>query len=106
MANLEFNKQDIENLAQKLATLWDKFSPQERALLRAIFANAAGKVNPPGPGQPATLPAAASDSAQALAAGAGYEATLVNYQQQLLTAYIAGNSFDSVTASGDTGKIA
>ena len=105
MANLEFNKQDIQNLAQKLATLWDKFSPQERALLRAIFANAAGKVNPPSPGQPATLPAA-SDSVQALAAGAGYEATLASYQQQLLTAYIAGNSFDSVTASGDTGKIA
>ena len=105
MANLEFNKQDIENLTQKLATLWDVFSPQERALLRAIFAKAAGKVNPPGPEQPATLPAA-SDSAQALAAGAGYEATLANYQQQLLTAYIAGNSFDSVTASGDTGRIA
>ena len=105
MANLEFNKQDIQNLAQKLATPWDKFSPQERALLRAIFANAAGKVNPPGPGQPATLPAA-SDSVQALATGAGYEATLANYQEQLLTAYIAGNSFDSVTASGDTGKIA
>jgi len=105
MANLEFNKQDIQNLAQKLATLWDKFSPKERALLRAIFANAAGKVNPPSPGQPATLPAA-SDSVQALAAGAGYESTLANYQEQLLTAYIAGNSFDSVTASGDTGKIA
>lgn len=104
MANLEFNKQDIQNLAQKLATLWDKFSPQERALLLAIFANAAGKVNPPGPQQPATLPAA-SDSAQALAAGAGYEATLANYQQQLLTAYVAGNSFDSVTAGGNTGKI-
>jgi hypothetical protein len=104
MANLEFNKQDIQNLAQKLATLWDKFSPQERALLLAIFANAAGKVNPPGPQQPATLPAA-SDSAQALVAGAGYEATLANYQQQLLTAYVAGNSFDSVTAGGNTGRI-
>lgn len=104
MANLEFNRQDIENLAQRLASLWDQFSPQERALLRAIFANAAGKVSPPGPGQPATLPAA-TDSAQALAAGANYAATLAHYQQQLLTAYIAGNSFDSVTASGDTGKI-
>jgi hypothetical protein len=105
MADLEFNKQDIVDLAQKLATLWDKFSPQERDLLRAIFANAAGKVNPPGPQQPATLPAA-SDSAQALAAGANYQATLANYQQQLLTAYIAGNSFDSGTDGGDTGKIA
>jgi hypothetical protein len=105
MANLEFNKQDIVNLTQKLATLWDKFSPQERDLLLAIFANAASSVNPPGPQQPATLPAA-SESAQTLAAGANYGATLANYQQQLLTAYIAGNSFNSVTGGGDTGKIA
>jgi hypothetical protein len=104
MADLEFNKQDIENLAQKLATLWDKFSPQERDLLLAIFANAADNVNPPGPKQPATLPAA-SNSAQALVAGANYEATLANYQQQLLTAYVPGNSFDSITDGGDTGKI-
>ena len=27
MADLEFNKQDIENLAQKLATLWGVFQP-------------------------------------------------------------------------------
>lgn len=105
MADLEFNKQDVENLTQKLATLWDKFSQQERNLLLAIFANAAGKVKPPSPKQPATLPSA-SNSAQALAAGANYQATLANYQQQLLTAYIAGNSFDSTTDGGDTGKIA
>ena len=105
MANLEFSKQDIQSLAQKLATLWGQFSPQERDLLLAIFANAASNVNPPGLQQPATLPAA-SDSAQALAAGANYEATLANYQQQLLSAYIAGNSFNSVTGGGGTGKIA
>jgi hypothetical protein len=105
MADLEFNRQDIQNLAQKLATLWDQFSPQERDLLRAIFANAAGKVQPPGAQQPATLPAA-SDSAQALAPGADYQATLAHYQQQLLTAYIAGNSFNSATGGGGAGRIA
>lgn len=105
MADLEFNRQDIANLAQKLATLWGEFSAQERELLLAIFANAAGKVKPPGPQQPATLPAA-SNSAQTLIPGANYEATLAHYQQQLLTAYIAGNSFDSTTDGGDTGKIA
>jgi hypothetical protein len=104
MADLEFNKQDIQNLAQKLATLWGEFSPQERKLLLAIFANAAGNVKPPSQTQPATLPAA-SNSAQALAPGANYEATLANYQQQLLTAYIAGNSFDSTTDGEETGKI-
>jgi hypothetical protein len=105
MADLEFNRQDIANLAQKLANHWGDYSPQERQLLLAIFANAAGKVKSPGPQQPATLPAA-SNSAPALAAGANYEATLAHYQQQLLTAYIAGNSFDSSTGGGDTGKIA
>jgi hypothetical protein len=104
MADLEFNRQDIENLTQKLATLWGVFSAQERSLLLAIFASAAGKAKPPGPNQPATLPAA-SNSTEPLAGAADYKATLANYQQQLLNAYIAGNSFDSITASGDTGKI-
>jgi hypothetical protein len=80
------------------------FSAQERSLLLAIFASAAGKAKPPGPNQPATLPAA-SNSTEPLAGAADYKATLANYQQQLLNAYIAGNSFDSITASGDTGKI-
>jgi hypothetical protein len=104
MADLEFSRQDIESLTQKLAALWPNLNPQERALLQAIFASAAGNANPPGENQPSTLPMASSLS-QALAAGAGYEATLANYQQQLLTAYIAGNSFDSITAGGDTGKV-
>lgn len=104
MADLEFNKKDIEGLAQKLATLWGKFSQQERALLLAIFASAAGHVKPPGPKQPATLPAA-SNSAAPPAGAADEKATLENYQQQLLTAYIAGNSFDSISDGGDTGKI-
>ena len=104
MADLEFSKQDIVNLTQKLANHWGDFSAQERALLLAIFASAADNAKPPGPNQPATLPAA-SNSAAPLANPADYTATLANYQQQLLTAYIAGNSFNSVTAGGDTGKI-
>jgi hypothetical protein len=104
VADLEFNQQDIENLARRLATLWDQFSSQERELLLAIFANAAGKANPPGPHQPATLPAA-SNSAPPLPDGADYAATLENYQQQLLTAYIPGNSFDSITDGGGFPKV-
>jgi hypothetical protein len=99
MADLEFNRQVIEGLTQKLAQLWPILSPTERALLLAIFGAAAGKANPPSPNQPATLPAA-SNSAPALAAGADYKATLANYQQQLLTAYTPGNSFDSVIDGG------
>jgi hypothetical protein len=99
MDDLEFNRQDIENLAQKVASLWPTLSERERRLLQAIFANAAGKASPPGQDQPATLPAASS-SAQPLQPGADYDATLANYQQQLLSAYIAGNSFDSITRGG------
>lgn len=104
MADLEFSRQDIENLTQKVASLWPTLSDTERDLLQAIFASAADNANPPGLNQPSTLPAA-SDSAQPLPAGAGYEAVLASYQQQLLTAYIPGNSFDSITEGGDTGRV-
>lgn len=104
MADLGFNRQDIEGLIEKLATLWPTFRPQERALLLAIFASAADKAKPAGQHQPATLPAA-SNSAEPLADGADDEAAIANYQQQLLTAYTPGNSFDSISAGVDTGKV-
>ena len=104
MADLEFNKKDIEGLAQKLAKHWGDFSEQERALLLAIFGAAAGQANPPDQNQPATLPLA-SDSAQPLPAGADYAQALANYQQQLLTAYTPGNSFDSITEGEHTPRI-
>jgi hypothetical protein len=106
MADLEFNKQDIENLAQKLATLWNMFSSTERELLLAIFASAAANANPSGTNQPATLPVA-SNMAQEPPQGADYPAIQANYIQQLLTAYIPGNSFDSITdgGAGDTGRV-
>jgi hypothetical protein len=96
MADLEFTRKDIEDLTQKLATLSPVFSAQERALLLAIFAAAADRVQPRGPNRPATLPVASS-SGQELASD--YSATLAHFQQQLLSAYIAGNSFDSITAA-------
>lgn len=96
MADLEFSREDIEGLTQKLASLWPRFSATERALLLAIFGAAAGNVKPPEQYQPATLPVA-SDSAQPLPDGAGDEEALAHYQQQLLTAYTPGNSFDSIT---------
>ena len=63
MADLEFNKQDIEDLAQKLATLWDRFSPQERDLLLAIFAMPRARLAP--------WPEAASDVASGFRLGPG-----------------------------------
>jgi hypothetical protein len=104
MADLEFSRKDIEDLTRQLATVYENLSPQQRALLLAIFAAAADSASPPGQNEPATLPAASS-SGPPLAAGANYDATIAYFQQQLLNAYTPGNSFDSVTSSGDTGKI-
>jgi hypothetical protein len=105
MADLEFSRQDIEGLAQELAKVYGDLSQPQRALLLAIFAAAARSAKPPGQSQPATLPAASSPGPP-LAAGADDDATMAYFQQQLLNAYTPGNSFDSITASGDTGRIA
>jgi hypothetical protein len=104
MADLEFSRRDIEGLTEKVASLYATLSPTELALLLAIFAAAAGTAKPPGQNQPSTLPMASS-SGPPLATGANYDATRAYYQQQLLHAYTPGNSFDSVTGGGDTGKI-
>lgn len=101
MANLPFSKQDIESLAQKLSTL--QLSQQERALLLAIFGTAAEHASSSGPGK-ATLPQAVS-SGQAPQAGTGGQETTASLQQQLLKAYIPGNSFDSLTGDGGPPEI-
>jgi hypothetical protein len=87
MADLEFNRQEIEELAGKLSTLESSLTVQERALLLAIFAAAADQANQTGPSV-ATLPQAS---------GTDEEATLVDLQQQLLSAHTPGNSFNDVT---------
>jgi hypothetical protein len=104
MVNLPFSKQDIEGLAQKVSTL--ELSEQERALLMAIFGAAAEHASSSEPGQ-ATLPRAVS-SGQMPEAGAGGQETIASLQQQLLSAYIPGNSFDSLTSDGgppETGRV-
>jgi hypothetical protein len=86
MANLEFNQQELADLAGKLSTL--DLTDQERALLLAIFAAAAERVNQTDVGV-ATLPQAGET---------GEEPTVEDLQQQLLNAYIPGNiSFASIT---------
>jgi hypothetical protein len=104
MADLEFNRQDIESLAQKVSSLFPTLTETERDLLQAIFANAASNASPPSPNQPATLPAA-SDSAPQLPPGAGDDAAIANYKQQLITAYTPGNSFDSITEGAKTPRV-
>lgn len=96
MADLEFNRQEIEDLTRKLSTLESIFSEQERALLLAIFAAAADRATQTDL-DVATLPEASPDQAPGAGAGTDEQATPADFQQQLLNAYTPGNSFDSVT---------
>jgi hypothetical protein len=95
MADLEFSRDDIVSLIEKISTLQPDFSDQELQLLTSIFALAAEHVMPAGELQTATLPEAVAPGQQA---GVG-PATVDELQQQLLQAYIPGSSFDSVTGS-------
>jgi hypothetical protein len=104
MADLEFNRQDIQDLAQKLSTIWQLLNDKERALLLAIFAAAASNATPSTPDTPATLPEATGPG-QGPGAGADYQATIQYFRDQLLNAYTPGSSFDSVTEGGDVGRI-
>lgn len=106
MADLEFTEQNIQDLTRKLATLDAFFSDTERGLLLAIFAAAAERAKPYGSQHGGTLPQATSlGLAPGQGAGTGQQANLPRLQQQLLCAYIPGNSFDSVTQGGLTGRI-
>src|SRR6266581_4126820 len=98
MADLEFNRQDIENLIRKVSTLQPYFSAQELQLLMSIFALAAERAEPGDAPQVAMLPEAVVPGQQA--GGGGGPATVAQLQQQLLQAYIPGSSFDSVTGGG------
>jgi hypothetical protein len=106
MADMEFTQQDIQNLTRKLATLDPYFSDRERDLLLAIFATAAERAKPYGSQHGGTLPQAVSSvPPPGHGAGTGQQASLPRLQQQLLSAYVPGNSFDSVTQGGLTGRI-
>ncbi len=93
MADLEFSRDDIVSLIEKISTLQPDFSDQEFQLLLSIFALAAEHAWPAGEPQTAILPEAAAPGQQP---GVG-PATVDELQQQLLQAYIPGSSFDSVT---------
>ena len=96
MADLEFSRDDIVSLTEKVSTLQPQFSAHELQLLMSIFALAAEHAVPaPGP-ETVMLPEAAAPGQQAGGSGA---ATVEELQQQLLQAYIPGTSFDSITGS-------
>jgi hypothetical protein len=104
MANLDYTRQDIVDLVRKLSTLQPYLSGKEQALLLAIFGLAAEHASSFG-SSGVTLPQAGT-SGQAPGAATGGQETIASLQQQLLSAYIPGNSFDSLTGGGSlTGRI-
>jgi hypothetical protein len=96
MADLEFKRDDIVSLIEKVSSLQPHFSTQELQLLMSIFALAAEHTVPTDTPQVAMLPEATAPGQQA---GGTEPATVDELQQQLLQAYIPGSSFDSVTGS-------
>lgn len=94
MADLEFSRDDIVSLIEKISTLLPDFNDQELQLLTSIFALAAEHVTPAG--EPTAVPPEAVAPGQQ--AGDG-PATVDELKQQLLQAYIPGSSFDSITGS-------
>jgi hypothetical protein len=104
MADMEFSRQDLEDLVRKVSQLQPYLSDTERQLLMAIFAAAAERAKAFGPKQAATLPEAES-SGQPAGDGTGAQPTPEDLQRQLLAAYIPGKSFDSLTSGPSKPKI-
>jgi hypothetical protein len=106
MALLKFSRQEFQALVRKLSQQQPYFSPKERVLLLAIFAAAADRARPSGPEGGVTLPVDEGwFQAPGVAVGTEQQATIADLQQQLLNAYLPGNSFDSVIQGGLTGSI-
>ena len=97
MADLQFSQKDIEDLAQKLSNVQPPLTEQESTLLLAIFAAAAYRAKPSGPGGGATLPGFEIRN-QPPEAKPEEQVSLTDLKQQLLNAYIPGNDFSFVVA--------
>jgi len=100
MADLSFNKADINSLTQKLKNVQESLglTEHEYRLLLAIFAAAADRINlnNPAANNSSTLPlpeifGAAPDAV------ADPNVTLGDLQNQLLNAYIPGSSFSETS---------
>ena len=87
MADVEFNRKNIEDLARKLSALDQSLSEKERELLIAIFAAAVSRTEVPSKGH-GTLPGIETNQPQEPVSG-GHE-TLSELQRQLLNSYIPG----------------
>jgi hypothetical protein len=86
MADLEFSRDDLVSLIEKVSTLQPDFSLQELQLLKAIFALAGEHT-------------ASADAPREPPEGPE-PATVDDLKQQLLQAYTPESSFHSATGSG------
>jgi hypothetical protein len=96
MADLEFSRDDIVSLIEKISTLQPDFSDQELQLLMSIFTLAAEHTIPSGE-QPVPLQEPPIPGEQAEGDG---PATVDELRNQLLQAYIPDSSLHSVAESG------
>ena len=85
MGEVKFTLQDVEDLTRKVSTLAPDLTANEHALLLAIFAAAADRIEVSATGQ-GTLPAAAVQGEQLGAE----QLTVADFRRQLLNAYIPG----------------
>ncbi len=101
MAELQFSRKELEDLARKVGTLQPFLSDKERALLLAIFASAEHhvRVTEPGHGAFAEVNVLGQELEE------GYP-TLGDLMRQLLNSYIPGNQQpESGTSQGLNGKV-
>jgi hypothetical protein len=102
MAELQFSRKELEDLARKVGTLQPFLSDKERALLLAIFASAEHhvRVTEPGHGAFAEVNVLGQELAEE------EYSTLGDLMRQLLNSYIPGNQQpESGTSLGLTGKV-
>jgi hypothetical protein len=102
MAELQFSRKELEDLARKVGTLQPFLSDKERELLLAIFASAEHHVTvrEPGRGKFAEVNVLGQDLEEE------ESATLADLQRQLLNSYIKGNTEAEIgTPLGLTAKI-
>jgi hypothetical protein len=97
MIEVAFDREDINELAEKIANRLHDLSPFEHALLLAIFAAAADRAEHAGDHR-ATLPASQFTHIP-LERRKDDDVSADELHRQLLEAFTPGNDFDSVVAS-------
>lgn len=91
MANVTFNQEVINSLADMLDTLNTSLGDEERELLIAIFAAAVGRSGVPSTGS-GTLPATDINPSAGSGSGSGGTESVKELKRRLLNSYIPGSA--------------